>query len=267
MLNNLEKYKKDLDALIRRGDLLFLDLQKKYMEKEQFEKIYRKSFGEEYDNIIDEIPMFDQEYQCWYSEALELIVQLLPNRLEDFKNYYGKSEGQCMAVEDYKIKNYLSNAKIFGFSDISIGIEHISIIFKQQIGIIKAVRSRFESSLFNIKQLIQADVFDSELESAKELLKKGFLRGAGAMAGVVLETHLSDVCGSHFVEIKKSNLTISDYNNGLKDKGVYDIATWRQVQCLGDLRNLCDHKKSEEPTEEKVRDLIEGVEKIIKTCF
>lgn len=38
--------------------------------------------------------------------------------------------------------------------------------FRQQQAILNAVKQRFESSLFDIKQLVQADLFDSELDAA-----------------------------------------------------------------------------------------------------
>ena len=41
--------------------------------------------------------------------------------------------------------------------------------FDQQLAILGAVRARFESSLFDIRQLVQADLFDSELDAAGEL--------------------------------------------------------------------------------------------------
>ena len=46
--------------------------------------------------------------------------------------------------------------------------------FEQQLNIIKSLKERFNSSLYDIKQLLQANIFDSELESATELCKKGF---------------------------------------------------------------------------------------------
>jgi len=58
---------------------------------------------------------------------------------------------------------------------------------------VKSIRKRFDSTLFDIRQLAQADMFDSELESAAELAKKRFHRAAGAVAGVVLEKHLKQV--------------------------------------------------------------------------
>ena len=114
---------------------------------------------------------------------------------------------------------------------------------------------------------MQADLFDSELDSARELLKKGFLRGAGVLSGVVLEKHLSQVCANHKISIRKKKPTISDFNDLLKKNDVVDVPTWRSIQRLGDLRNLCGHNKDREPTKEETSELIEGVDKVIKTIY
>ena len=49
--------------------------------------------------------------------------------------------------------------------------------------------------------------------------------------------------------------------------GVIDVPTWRQIQRLGDIRNLCDHNKGREPTKKELEELVDGVEKITKTLF
>jgi hypothetical protein len=110
-------------------------------------------------------------------------------------------------------------------------------------------------------------VFDSEIDSAKELAKNGYARAAGAVAGVVLEHHLVQVANNHAISIKKKNPTISDLNDALKEAQIVDTADWRFIQHLGDLRNLCDHKKSADPTKEQVDDLVAGVTKVTKTLF
>src|SRR4030042_4692691 len=87
--------------------------------------------------------------------------------------------------------------------------------FEQQRNILKATERRFESSLFEIRQLLQADLFDSEIDTARELLKNGYVRASGAVAGVVLEKHLQQVSASHNVAVKAKNPSISDYNEAL----------------------------------------------------
>ena len=110
-------------------------------------------------------------------------------------------------------------------------------------------------------------MFDSELDTSRELLKNGYLRAAGAVAGVVLEKHLEQVSISHNIKVKRRNPSISDYNDTLKEVEVLDVQTWRFIQHLADLRNLCDHKKQQEPKPEEIKDLINGVDKVSKTVF
>jgi len=129
------------------------------------------------------------------------------------------------------------------------------------------VKARFESSLFDIRQLVQADLFDSELDAAKELAKHKFTRAAGALAGVVLERHLAQVCQNHGIKIVKKEPGIADLNNALKEANVIDLPQWRFVQHLADIRNLCDHNKKSEPTVEQVDDLVAGVTKVTKIMF
>lgn len=139
--------------------------------------------------------------------------------------------------------------------------------FQTQWSILRSVKARFESTLFDIRQLVQADLFDSELEAARELTKHGFLRGSGAIAGVILEKHLSQVAHNHSITLRKKDPTINDLNELLKNDGVLDVPTWRQIQRLADIRNLCDHNKQRDPTKEEVGELIDGVEKMCKALF
>ena len=67
------------------------------------------------------------------------------------------------------------------------------------------------------------------------------IAAAGAVAGVVLEKHLHEVCVSHNVKLTKKHPTIADLNEALKSAQVIEISQWRFHQHLGDLRNLCDH--------------------------
>ena len=131
----------------------------------------------------------------------------------------------------------------------------------------KAIRERFRSSLFDIRQLAQADLFDSELGAAKELADNKFTRAAGVLAGVVLERHLKEVCGNHGLTLRRKAPQFSHLNDALKGGNVIDIPQWRSIQYLGDLRNLCAHDKTTEPTPDQVKDLLDGVAKVTKTVF
>ena len=271
VISNLDKYRKDLESLISTGEQLVNSIQAECRPKE-FRVAAKKKFGERAEAFIEGLPPFATTYQRWYSEAQALIRQLLPGRLTDFVRHYEKPKPRKeITFESYRIEDTLQGVAVtrdIGFKEKKVvgpeaGIPHV----QQQLAILQAVRARFESSLFDIRQLVMADLFDSELDTAAELAKKKFLRAAGAVAGVVLEKHLIQVCSNHSVTLSRRAPTISNLNDLLKAASVVDVVQWRFIQRLGDIRNLCDHKKAKEPTAEHIDDLISGVDKTLKTLF
>ena len=249
MVSNLERYKKDLEKLICEGMQLLQSLDKcrdlSKSEKSESEKL----------------PDFKMDYQVWYTESLAVIKQIIPDRKDDFIDFYEGSEEKTKRYSVEYIKDYLEGS--IGECDINSVICN----FKQQLAILKSVQRKFESSLFDIKQLLQADLFDSELSAAEELNKKGFFRGAGVIAGVVLEKHLLQVCNTHKIEITKKDSTINGLAEILKKKDIIDTPKWRKIQYLADLRNDCCHKNEKEPEKEEIVKLIKGVDEIIKNVF
>ena len=75
------------------------------------------------------------------------------------------------------------------------------------------------------------------------------------------------MCDNHGTKIRKKSPTIADLNNILKESEVIEIVTWRYIQHLADIRNLCTHDKKVEPSVEQVAELIDGVAKVTKTVF
>ena len=271
MTSNVEIYKNDLKRLISKGEVL-LDAIQNECHPVEFEAVMNKAVKDEQElqKYIEKLPRFANRYQSWYSESLAIVKLLLPDRIDDFKKLYEKPKGRKeISYENYVVEDYLQGLSVTRgyYKEKVVGPDAAIPKFTQQLFILKSVEAKFESSLFDIKQLLQADLFDSELEAAKELNKKGFVRGAGAMAGVVLELHLNQVCNNHKIKFKKKNPTISEYNDQLKNNDIIEIPTWRFIQHLGDIRNKCDHKKKADPTREEIEELIEGVEKISKTVF
>ncbi len=263
---NINKYKKDIDDLIERGELLHYGM---IIEINPSEKeIIKKRYTEKEWIKVQRMLNFRKEYQIWYSEALECVRQILPSRHEDFISFYKEnSKRKEITNANYNIWDYLQGLNVTLGSREIAGPKAALPKFEQQLNILKSLKQRFESSLFDIRQLVQADIFDNELDVAEELLKKGFARAAGAVAGVVLEGHLKTVCDNHGIKISKTKPMINDFNEALKNTNVIEITDWRKIQFLADIRNLCDHKKKNDPKKEEIEDLIMGVKKIMKNIF
>ena len=252
-MSDVQKYKAELAALIALG------------EKMKADTVLRH--GEIQDVIQEETANLEDNYQQWYTEAFLVIKQLLPDRLTEFQNIYMGDRDilYFLSIQDW-LNGRLGDSGLRG-EEGSVTFRHVAMSFRTQLGILKSVEARLESTLSNISQLVQADLFDSELDSARELASRGFLRATGVVAGVVLERHLSQVSVNHNIKTRKRNPTISDFNDLLKNGGVLDIPSWRQIQRLADIRNICAHNKQRDPTKEEVEELISGVEKYTKTLF
>lgn len=271
MITNLERFKKDLGALVDTGQRLSIVIQLACFP-EKLKPAIEKQFADKAEEFIKELPNFFETYQRWYSEALVLLQQLLPDRVDDFRRHYEKPKTRKEITSDnYSIEDYLQGLSVtrtYGLQkETVVGPDAAILRFKQQVAIVEAAQARFDSSLFDIRRLVQADLLDSELDAAEELLKHKFFRAAGAVAGVVLERHLAQVRDDHGVTIAKKHPTISDFNEALKANGVIDVPQWRFIQHLGDIRNLCDHGRTPDPTSDQIQDLIAGVKKITKTVF
>lgn len=266
-MNNLEKYSKDLDKLIEESRTLVVSLSYESSGHDEFRKVNEKAHpGVDIEKLIKTIPTFAKAYEHWYSEALPLVRQLLPDRLGDFVRLYEKPKSRKdIDFESYRIEDACKGLRSSFGGTVRADQSSAIPLLNQQIAIVEAIKRRFVSSLFDIKQLVQADLFDSELDGAKELLKNNFFRAAGAMAGVVLEGHLKQVCDNH--GLPKKSGTIGVLNDTLKAAAVIDLPQTRHIQFLGDLRNKCSHKNSAEPTTEEIDDLIQGVAKVVKTIF
>ena len=265
MSSILERFKKELKSLVVRGENLYHS-----MAYESHPDAFREAAAkvtEDIDAFVKSLPNVKADYQSWYSEARAVVKQILPDRVEDFVKHYEKPRGRKeINHESYRIEDYLTGLRVIrgGEEIVSPGAAIPHLV--QQLSILVAALKRFDTSLYDIRQIVQADLFDSDLDAAEALGKKKFLRAAGAIAGVVLEKHLGQVCENHKI-ITKKNPTINDFNQSLRDAEVIDIPQWRKIQYLADIRNLCDHNKSQEPTEENINDLLEGTRKVIKTIF
>jgi hypothetical protein len=205
-------------------------------------------------------------YQSWYSEALPIVKQLLPERYEEFRECYKDDKRKAINVLTYRISDYLS-----GFVQ-NIGyppepafdtLARAADLMTRQIQILRSAEDRIDSLLGDITGSLQADLFDDELAVASALLKQGHLRAAGAVSGVVIERHLARTAANHAIKLRKKTPTIADLNDPLKESAVYDLPTWRQIQHLADIRNLCVHSKDRDPTKDEVQALIDGAGAIV----
>jgi hypothetical protein len=258
-----EKIKEELQKLAEEGQWIYYH--EAYVEKkiteDDVEKLLENPKFKEY---IKKYQSFRLSYQSWYSKCLPVIKQVLPDRLDEFISYYKNEKRKELSYLTYTINDYLLDVNVTRGGSVAVNsFGAFSSKMDNQITIISSAVDRIESLVSDIRNILQSELFDNELEASKDLLKKKFLRASGMLAGVTLETHLGKVCENHLLKFRKKNPTISDFNEELKKSEITDIPTWRLIQRLGDIRNLCAHPKEREPKVDEIEDLIRGTEKLI----
>ena len=120
--------------------------------------------------------------------------------------------------------------------------------------------------LFNLRQLVHADVFANELEQAEYFLSEGYKIPAAVVAGTVLESTLRELCSSHGVvilDINKQDVTrtakLDRMNSELTKANVYNSTRQKQITAWAAIRNNAAHGKPNDFDDTQVRDMISGI--------
>lgn len=204
---------------------------------------------------------FHHHYQEWYSKALRVVKVLGPDRYDEFKRYYEiDPKRKSIGYGTYVIQDYIKGVGP-RISDFNAENQVLTCLHNQNT-ILLSLTNRIDSALADIEATLLSEIQDLEIDTAERLLKVN-LRAAGVIAGVLLEDHLKRVTQARDLSIKGTP-GITKYNEALKAGNAYDVSTWRKISYLGDVRNLCAHKSTQEPTEEQTKDLVQGVRWVIK---
>jgi hypothetical protein len=131
---------------------------------------------------------------------------------------------------------------------------------RRMMAVLAAARDDFDGGyITTIRELVQAEIFESELEQATELLQKGFKTPAAVIAGTVLETSLRELCVRN--QLKPSKL--DRMNADLAKKGIYGLLIQKRLTALAQIRNDAAHGRSDQFTDVDVKSMIADTERFL----
>jgi hypothetical protein len=183
-------------------------------------------------------------------------------------NFYPSVNSEMFLAWCVKCKNLLSNScgKDSAHYVAFIDAESSSLLygnissFQNTRAVFGAAQEDFEGGyLSTVRSLVQAEVFDTELEQAKELLNSGYFTAAAVVAGVVLETALRELCLRRQLNAGK----LDKMNADLAKAGQYNSLAAKRVTALAATRNSAAHGKSDEFNEADVRAMVADVERYV----
>ncbi len=133
-------------------------------------------------------------------------------------------------------------------------------IFLKLRAVFEAAKEDYEGGYLNsLRLLVQAEVFDSELEQASELLASGYIPAAAVTAGVVLEAGLREWCIDKGIGIGK----LDKMNSDLAKADAYNKLVQKQITALADIRNSAAHGHHDQFSKANVADMITEVQRIL----
>jgi uncharacterized protein (DUF2164 family) len=120
----------------------------------------------------------------------------------------------------------------------------------QMFGIAISVKHDLEHDLlFNIRVLMQADIFADFLEMGEYLLNEGYKDASAVIIGTVLENSLRKLCENNNIPTTKTSgapLTIDPLNSALVKNEVYNKLVQKQITTWAHIRNKAAHGEYDE---------------------
>ena len=138
---------------------------------------------------------------------------------------------------------------------------------EQGVATLKAAKDDYENGyLFNVREVVEAEVFDDFLEQAQQLFDKGYHAPAAVVAGCVLEDGLKKLCAKNGITLPPK-ATMNPANDELAKKGVYNSLTQKKILALADLRNKAAHGQWSDFTKQDVQDMIKDVRSFLEQHY
>jgi len=193
-------------------------------------------------NEIDELVLQGKQI---VQKALSLDSEMKGDDLAAVSSWVtrlGQIIRRLYSVESQQFASYSDALKTKNFYYIhSNWNAHISQLY----GIILSIQHDFSKGLlFNIRTLIQADIFADFLEMGEYLLNEGYKDAAAVIIGAVLEDSLRKLCIKNGIEILSRNgkpLTIDPLNAALAKADIYNKLVQKQITTWAHIRNKAAH--------------------------
>jgi len=208
-------------------------------------------------------------------EEAESIKSLIKTEYSEYSGSYEDlgEDGNAQYLQwKVKVKNLLTlscgensvHCKEFVLAEEVKNFDTNPRVIKRLLPILKAAHDDLKNGfLVSFKQIVQAEVFDSELEQAKSLLESGYKNPSAVIAGVVLETAIKELSLNHGIELDRKKLT--HLNDELAKLGVYNKLQQKRITALADIRNNAAHGDYDQFTKDDVTGMIEDIERFLIT--
>lgn len=217
-----------------------------------------KLFGKRFLELSDQIDGIVATKQTAFSQLYKKNYDYVDDEL--FLSWCVKARNLILNTCGDKSQHFISFEK----AEIRLRGESNFSVLKRVKAVFSAAKEDFEGGyITSVKNLIQAEVFDSELEQATELLEAGYATAAAVIAGAVLETTLRNLCDANSIAHGK----LDKMNADLAKAGVHNALVQKNITALAATRNSAAHGKTGEFSKEDVKHMIAEINRYVSNSL
>lgn len=212
-----------------------------------------KKFSARYDQLAQEAISIESSKKREYSEFTGSYYSVDRERVDEWRVKAKSLVSKTCGDESEHIKSFREAEKPQSYEDDLDYLKRLRSVFM-------AAKDDFQGGyLSSVKDLVQAELFESELEQATALLETGYKGPAAVVAGVVLETSLKELCSKHGI----SHAKLDKMNADLTKAGVYSGLQQKRITALADIRNKGAHGDWESFSNDDVEMMIRDIENFL----
>jgi hypothetical protein len=213
-------------------------------------ELLSKRFGELLDQV-DEVAATKQRKHSPYSGSYDHVdSDLLLGWCVKARNLLASACGR----DSEHFNSFVEAEKPNSFEENPTRLSRLRAVFI-------AAKEDFEGGyLTSVRNLVQAEVFSTELEQARELMTAGYRMPAAVICGVVLETNLRSLCEAKAIAVGK----LDKMNADLAKAGQYNSLVQKRITALAAIRNSAAHGNYSDFNDKDVHTMIEDVERLVE---
>ena len=211
-----------------------------------------------------ELPQLTIKYEAWYTNALRMVQNPVPERLEDFVSAYKNSRSGPVGSSTYTIQDYLLGIKVNRSSraDYDSAVLFRSLVLRQ-VGILSSLLKSKPVSVGAPEDGLQAEFYTRALDQAQSLFETGQFVPAGVLAATVLENYLRWQWRKRNIRANEQLRSLTEINDILLKFQTYNQTIWIRIQGLIPIADACLDPKKRNPPKKEITALISGVKKVL----
>ncbi len=243
---------------------------------EEGEKLFNITDTIWYPTSVEKFSMatnIEREFKKWALNGKTIIIKICLMILSENTH---KNVEKCHYLKEWRESLITSHNKD---NRKKIKNSPITIYFPRQtiadnIIILKAIKDEIKSGVIFIdpRNLVAADIYETQIEMARNLLENGYVRVAGITMRVALETELRKLAENEGIQIiRKGNKgrtvykSASELNKALLGRNKYDKLTYKIIETCLEAGHKCAHESDEKlPSPEELKLRIEDAHRILE---